>query len=230
MIADGDREVAGTESGLQGNGAPSLFCQNIFMELDLLTTYAEKAYPILAALVTPRPIAWVTTLNENGTVNAAPFSFFNVFGDEPPMVFFAPGNRDDGSPKDTALNCKRTGEFVINMVNEALGEVMVRTSASLAYGESEIEHTGLVTIASSTVAPPRIALAPAALECKVHDILEISGNRLVIGIVTRVQVQDEYFDAATSRIRTDLYHPIGRMAVPDWYCKTDQQYSIDRPR
>ncbi len=200
------------------------------MELDLLTTYAEKAYPILAALVTPRPIAWVTTLNENGLVNAAPFSFFNVFGDDPPMVIFAPGNRDDGSPKDTALNCKRTGEFVINMVNEALGEVMVRTSATLAYGESETAQEGLATIASSSVAPPRIALSPAALECKVHDILEISGNRLVIGIVTRVQVQDQYFDVHTSRIKTDLYHPIGRMAVPDWYCKTDQQYEMKRPR
>ena len=200
------------------------------MELDLLTTYAEKAYSILASLVTPRPIAWVTTLNENGTINAAPFSFFNVFGDEPPMVIFAPGNRDDGTPKDTALNCKRTGEFVVNMVNEALAEVMVRTSSTLAYGESEITQEDLATLASSTVTPPRIALAPAALECKVHEILEISGNRLVIGIVTRVHVQDEYFDHATSRIRTDLYHPIGRMASPDWYCKTDQQYSIQRPR
>ena len=77
------------------------------MELDLLTTYADKAYPILAALVTPRPIAWVTTMNENGTVNAAPFSFFNVFGDEPPMVIFAPGNRDDDGHRRHGCRCDR---------------------------------------------------------------------------------------------------------------------------
>ncbi len=144
------------------------------IELDLLTTHADRAYPILAGLVTPRPIAWVTTLNEDGSVNAAPFSFFNVFGDDPPLVIFAPGDRDDGSPKDTARNCERTGEFVVNLVDESLAEVMNRTAASaVPYGVSETEQENLETAASSSVAPPRIAAAPAALECKVHSIQRI---------------------------------------------------------
>ena len=125
------------------------------IELDLLTTHADRAYAILAGLVTPRPIAWVTTLNEDGSVNAAPFSFFNVFGAEPPLVIFAPGDRDDGSPKDTARNCRRTGEFVVNLVDEPLAQVMNRTSTTVPYGVSETEQESLETTASSAVAPPR---------------------------------------------------------------------------
>lgn len=200
------------------------------IELDLLTTHADRAYPILAGLITPRPIAWVTTLNEDGSVNAAPFSFFNMFGDEPPLVIFAPGNRDDGIPKDTARNCERTGEFVISLVDEALAEVMVRTAASVPYGVSEAEREALETAASSAVAPPRIAAAPAALECKVHSIQQIGENRLILGIVHRVQVREEFFDPATLRVRGEKFHPVGRMSVPNWYCKTSDLFEIIRPR
>ncbi|MES2924776.1 MAG: flavin reductase family protein [Verrucomicrobiota bacterium] len=200
------------------------------IELDLLTTHADRAYPILAGLVTPRPIAWVTTLNEDGSVNAAPFSFFNVFGSEPPLVIFAPGDRDDGSPKDTARNCRRTGEFVVNLVDEPLAAVMNRTSATVPYGVSETEREKLETDASSSVAPPRIAAAPAALECKVHSIQQIGENRLILGIVHRVQVREEFFDTETLRVRGDLFHPVGRMAVPNWYCKTSNLFELVRPK
>lgn len=200
------------------------------MELDLTTTYAERAYPILAALITPRPIAWVTTLNENGTVNAAPFSFFNMVGDDPPMVMFCPGNRDDGTPKDTAINCRRTGEFVVNMVDEALGEKMVSTSASHPFGVSETEIEDLVTCESAHILTPRIAAAPAALECKLHDILEIGGNRMVLGVVCCVHVRDDLFDSVSQRIMAQNYAVIGRMAVPDWYCRTADQYEMKRPK
>lgn len=200
------------------------------IELDLLGEHADRAYPILAGLVTPRPIAWVTTLNEDGSVNAAPFSFFNVFGDDPPLVIFAPGDREDGSPKDTARNCERTGEFVINLVDDALAEIMVRTSASLPYGVSETEREKVDTEASSTVAPPRISATPAALECKVHSIQLVGNNRLVLGIVHRVQVHEEFFDATTLRVRGEKFHPVGRMSVPNWYCKTNDMFELVRPK
>lgn len=200
------------------------------MELDLLGAHADRAYPILAGLVVPRPIAWVTTLNEDGSVNAAPFSFFNVFGDDPPLVVFAPGDREDGTPKDSARNAKRTGEFVVNLVDESLAEAMVRTAAAHPPGVSETEREGLATAPSSVVAPPRIAAAPAALECKVHSIQEIGTNRLVLGIVHRVHVKDGLIDIATLRIRQESYHPVGRMAVPDWYCRTADLFEMPRPR
>ena len=199
------------------------------IELDLLTTHADRAYPILAGLVTPRPIAWVTTLNEDGSVNAAPFSFFNVFGAEPPLVIFAPGDRDDGSPKDTARNCRRTGEFVVNLVDAALAEAMVGTATSLPYGVSETKKGKLATTPSSTVGPPRIKAAPAALECNVHSIQQIGENRLILGIVHRVHVRKTFYDAKTQRIRGEKFHPIGRMSVPDWYCRTDDLFELKRP-
>jgi flavin reductase (DIM6/NTAB) family NADH-FMN oxidoreductase RutF len=200
------------------------------MEFDLEGNDLERAYPLLASLVCPRPIAWVTTLNENGTVNAAPFSFFNVLGDDPPMVMICPGNRDDGSPKDTAINIKRTREFVVNLVDETLAQAMVRTSASHPYGVSELDLENLTTTASTSIDTPRITTAPASLECVLHEIWEWRGNRMVLGIVKRIHVQEDLVDQPTQRIRIEKYHPLGRMAVPDWYCRTNDQREIPRPR
>ncbi len=200
------------------------------MKLDLLGEHADRAYPILASLITPRPIAWVTTLHENGKVNAAPFSFFNMIGDDPPMLMFCPGNREDGTPKDTARNCRRSGEFVVNLVDAPLCEMMVRTSASHAAEVSETEIEGIETSASSMITTPRISAAPAALECKLHDILEIGGNRMVIGIVHCVHVRDSLYDPIQQRILAHNYQVIGRMASPDWYCTTLDQFEIQRPR
>src|ERR1700720_4256370 len=106
------------------------------MELDLEGQFADRIYPILASLVTPRPIALVTTMNPEGKVNAAPFSFFNLLGARPPILAIAPGDRDDGTPKDTARNIRVTHEFVVNLVDEALAEAMNRCAASLPYGEN----------------------------------------------------------------------------------------------
>ena len=91
------------------------------MELDLEGRHADRAYPVLVSLVTPRPIALVTTISPDGKLNAAPFSFFNVLGADPPIVAFAPGDREDGTPKDTARNIRLTHEFVVNLVDEAIG-------------------------------------------------------------------------------------------------------------
>src|SRR5262245_13357987 len=127
------------------------------MELDLEGEHADRAYPVLTSLITPRPIALVTTLSPDGKVNAAPFSFFNVLGAEPPIVAFAPGDRDDGTPKDTARNIRLTHEFVVNLVDEAIAEPMNRCAATLPYGENELTRAGLNTAPSSVVKPPRIA-------------------------------------------------------------------------
>ncbi len=197
--------------------------------LDLRGEHAERAYPILAGLVVPRPIAWVSTLNANGTINLAPFSFFNVFGDDPPLVIFAPGDREDGTPKDTAINCKRTGEFVVHLVSESLCDTMVRTAASLPYGQSELDREDLAWTASAVVAPPRLTQAPAALECTVHKVKKIGNNRLVFGIVERVWVQESLWDEKNQRILGHLHHPVGRMSVPDWYCHTREQFEKKRP-
>jgi len=199
------------------------------MELDLEGKHAHRSYAMLVSLITPRPIAWVTTLDENGAVNVAPFSFFNALGANPPIIGFAPGDRADGSPKDTARNIRRTHEFVVNLVDEATAEAMNRTSASLPYGVSELTGTPLTTTASSVVGPPRIAEAPASLECKEWGTLQIGGNRVIIGLVRRVHVRDELIDPEKLRIRSELFHVIGRMASPNWYCRTGDRFEMVRP-
>jgi len=199
------------------------------MEFDVEGKHAERAYALLASLVTPRPIAWVSTLSPDGVVNIAPFSFFNLLGANPPILGFCPGDRADGTPKDTARNIRLTHEFVVNLVDESTAEAMNRTAASLPYGVSELQSAGLTTAPSSTVKPPRIAESPASLECKEWGTLQIGGNRLVIGLIKRVQVHDELVDAQTQRIRTDRLHVIGRMASPHWYCRTQDRFEMIRP-
>lgn len=199
------------------------------MELDLEGRYAERAYPILASLVTPRPIALVTSLGPDGVVNAAPFSFFNVLGAEPPIVAFAPGDREDGAPKDTARNVRLNHEFVVNLVDEGIAEAMNRCAASLPYGVSELQHAGLTTAPSSVVKPPRIAEAPASLECTEWGTLQIGANRVIIGLVKRVHLRDELFDTELARVRGDKLALIGRMAAPHWYCRTRDRFEMIRP-
>jgi flavin reductase (DIM6/NTAB) family NADH-FMN oxidoreductase RutF len=199
------------------------------MELDFEGKHADRAYPILASLVTPRPIALVTTLSPDGKLNAAPFSFFNVLGAEPPIVAFAPGDRDDGTPKDTARNIRLTHEFVVNLVDEAIAEPMNHCAASLPYGESELAHAGLTTTLSSVVKPPRIAEAPASLECTEWGTLQIGENRVIIGVVKRLHLREELFDAEKLRVRAERLFLIGRMAAPHWYCRTRDRFEMIRP-
>jgi flavin reductase (DIM6/NTAB) family NADH-FMN oxidoreductase RutF len=182
------------------------------MELDLEGKHADRAYAILASLVTPRPIAWVTTLGPDGVVHAGP------------------GDREDGTPKDTARNIRWSHEFVVNLVDEKVAEAMNCTAASLPYGVSEIPGAGITTAPSSVVKPPRIAEAPASLECAEWGALQIGGNRLIIGLVKRVHVRDELFDPQTLRVRSEKFQVIGRMASPNWYCHTMDRFEMIRPK
>jgi len=199
------------------------------MELDLENKFAGRAYQILASLVVPRPIALVTTISANGNINAAPFSFFNVLGANPPIVAFAPGDRDDGTPKDTALNVRAGHEFVVNLVDEAIAEKMNLCAASLPYGESELTHAGFTAAPSFVVKPPRIAESPVSLECAEWGTLQIGGNRVVIGLVKRLHVREELFDEEKKRIRSEELFLIGRMASPHWYCRTRDRFEMIRP-
>src|ERR1051326_126493 len=199
------------------------------MELDLEGQFAERAYPILASLVTPRPIAFVTTISPDGKINAAPFSFFNLIGSDPPILAIAPGDRDDGMPKDTARNIRLTHEFVVNLVDESIAEAMNKCAASLPYGENELVHAGLHASDSAVVKPPRIAESPANLECKEWGTLHIGDNRVVIGLIKYVHLRDELFDPEKRRVRTEKLQVIGRMASPNWYCRTRDRFEMIRP-
>lgn len=199
------------------------------MEFDFEGAHADRAYPLLASLVVPRPIALVTTIGPDGVVNAAPFSFFNLLGADPPILAIAPGDRDDGAPKDTARNIRLNHEFVVNLVDESIAEAMNQTAQSLPYGRSELEAAGLTVAPSSLVRPPRIVESPASIECTEWGTLQIGENRVVIGLIKRLHVKDEHVDFGKLRIRSDTLALVGRMAVPHWYCRTRDQFEMIRP-
>ena len=199
------------------------------MEFDLQGEHSHLAYNILASLVTPRPIAWVTTSDSEGRHNTAPFSFFNVFGTRPPIVAFAPGDKEPGIPKDTAKNIRDTGEFVINLVDQPVFEAMVASAITLPHGSDELQGSGLSYTASRVVRPPRVTEAPAALECREHSTIRIGQNRLIVGEVLRVWARDGLLDPEKAHLDVSQYHPIGRMASPDWYTNTKDQFEKERP-
>ena len=125
------------------------------MQIDPALQSNADNYKLLTNLVVPRPIAWVSTLSQSGVVNLAPFSFFNAFGANPPVVVFSPTLRRDGTKKDTLLNVEATGEFVINAAVASLAEKVNESSRELPPGESEVAYTGLHTVPSQKVKPPR---------------------------------------------------------------------------
>jgi flavin reductase (DIM6/NTAB) family NADH-FMN oxidoreductase RutF len=200
------------------------------MEFDLVGRDAHRAYPLLAGLVTPRPIALVTTLGPDGAVNAAPYSFFNVLGATPPYCAFAPGNREDGTPKDTARNIRLNHEFVVNLVDESIADAMNRCAATLPYGESELRHAGLTAAPSSVIKPPRILESPVSLECIEHSTLHIGDNRLVIGLIQRLHAREGLIDPKTMRVSMDHFFPVGRMGGPNRYCRTRDRFEMERPK
>ena len=182
----------------------------------------NDVYNLLIGLVAPRPIAWITSMDRQGKLNAAPFSAFNYFGADPPLVGIGVQNKPggDGVPKDTARNIRAAGEFVINVVTEDLIEPMNITAIDFAAGVSELEKAGLTTAASSRVKVPRIAQAHAAMECVEVQTIEVGRTRIVIGRVVAFFVEDRFIDPAGPYVRADELHAVGRMNGKGAYVRT----------
>ena len=180
-------------------------------------------YKILTAFVLPRPIAWVTTLGPTGVVNAAPFSFFNVFAEDPPLVMFACNKRPDGRLKDTWLNIQRTGQFVVNLTDEPLARAMHDSSGDFPPDIGEPDYLGLGLAPSVDIKPPRLADAPWSMECRTWQVINVKDDRqLVIGEGLRFHIRDELWDPKAMRVHMEKYHPVGRMFA-DRYCRTDDR-------
>jgi flavin reductase (DIM6/NTAB) family NADH-FMN oxidoreductase RutF len=196
------------------------------VEVALSELVAKERYRLLIGLVVPRPIAFITTRGEDGVVNAAPFSFFNLMGEDPPIVVVSLESRADGSIKDTMRNIRRSGEFVINLVDEAIAAAMHQSSADYPPEVSEIAAVGLGLASCRDVAVERIAEAPASLECRVLQTVAIRPTRrIVIGEILRLHVRDTLVDPATKRIREDDYHPVGRL-YGNSYVRTRERFSL----
>jgi len=183
----------------------------------------RERYKVLTSFVLPRPIAWVTSQNADGVVNAAPFSFFNVFCEDPPLCMFAVNRRPDGREKDTMLNIQRLGEFVVNLTDEPLARAMHESSGDFPPELGEPDYLGLKLAPSSKIAVPRLAEAPFAMECKTWKLIDVNGDReLIMGEGIHFHIRDELWDRDAMRVHMDRYHPIGRMFA-DRYCRTDDR-------
>ncbi len=198
------------------------------MEFDFEALPRETRYKLLCAFVAPRPIALVTTVSTEGIGNAAPMSFFNVFGDEPPLVIIGIRARPDGSPKDTTKNIKETGEFVVHMVDRSIADAMITCGIAFPAGEDEIQYTDLLVGPSQKVKPKRILGAPAAMECRLTQTVEYVNRSIIFGEVVHMRVKDDCIDPKTLYVNDDAYRPLARLHG-DYYITAENIFEMPLP-
>lgn len=195
------------------------------MQFDPSHQSSADNYSLITSLVVPRPIAWITSLSPAGVPNLAPFSYFNVVGSEPPTVVVSFGQRSTGEAKDTARNIQDTGAFVVNLVTEELLDAMNLSAADFPAEESEVSAAGLALAPGVRVDVPRLAAAQASLECRLHQVLPVGANQLVIAEVVLVHVADALLDPQG---RVVDFAPIGRLGSPALYCRTGDRFDLPR--
>lgn len=196
---------------------------------DFTAMTGDECYRLLASSVVPRPIAWVVSRSKNGVLNAAPYSFFNCFGGEPPTL--AVGILGQKPLKDTGQNILDTEEFVVNLVSEDVAEAMNLTCIDAPPEVDELELAKLETAPSEQVTPPRIVASPASFECRLaHHIWTGPQQLLVVGRVVAAHFRrDVIDDSARPRIDTEKMGLIGRMHGRGVYARTTDLFEMNRP-
>jgi flavin reductase (DIM6/NTAB) family NADH-FMN oxidoreductase RutF len=199
------------------------------MLFDFADIPARERYKLLVSTVTPRPIAWIVSQDAKGAINAAPFSFFNAFGGDPPVVGIGISSRGSGQPKDTRANIRETRQFVVNLVSEENAEKMNITAIEFAPGVDEIAQAGLTLLPSVRVKPPRIAESPVSMECELMQIVDLGETGLVLGRVLAMHVRDDLvLDASKYYIDTPNLKLIGRIHGAGWYARTSDLFEMPR--
>lgn len=200
------------------------------MLFDFSALPPRECYKLLVSTITPRPIAWIVSQNAHGHLNAAPFSFFNAFSGDPPVVGFGTGSHEPGRHKDTRRNIAETREFVVNLVSEEAAAAMNVTAIEFEPDVSEIDQAQLATLPSMRVKPPRIATSPVAMECELVQIVNLGpDNSLILGRVLAMHIHDEaVLDPGKNYIDTPRLHLIGRMHGTGWYARTTDLFEMPR--
>lgn len=199
------------------------------MDFDFAQTPGPDRYKLMSAAITPRPIAWITTLSREGVRNAAPYSFFNMMSAEPPLVAIGLMRRPDGSYKDSAKNIIDTGEFAVNLVGEPDVERMNFTCIDGPPDFDELEHAGIVTAPSVTIGPPRIASAPVTMECRLFKSVDAGLSTVVLGEVLRFHIDDAFIDPANLHVDTLAMNLVARMHGAGWYTRSSDLFQLVRP-
>jgi flavin reductase (DIM6/NTAB) family NADH-FMN oxidoreductase RutF len=196
------------------------------MEIDFSKITAYQRYKLMASLIVPRPIALVTTINDAGVVNAAPFSMFNMLGEDPPILMISINKLDGGRLKDTSANILANGEFVVHIADEAMAEQMHRCGESLPADQSELKRVGLTSVPSNAVHPPRIVEAPVAFECMLFEKLETASRHIFIGEAKWLHARDDLIDIERYRVHLQNYFPVARFGA-SFYIRTTERFAID---
>lgn len=195
----------------------------IDVDFDDLDPYAR--YKLMASLIVPRPIALVTTAGTDGVVNAAPFSMFAMVGEEPPLVMISVNRLDDGAQKDTAANIDATGEFVVHIADGAIAQRMHDCAQPFARDVDELTQVGFTAVPARTVTPPRIAEAPVAFECVLHERILTESRQIYFGRIRSLHARDGLIDTDRWRVRLQDYAPIARFGA-SFYTTTSERFSL----
>ena len=196
------------------------------MNVSLTDLSHDTAYKLLAGLVIPRPIAWISSWSDDGIANCAPFSFFNLVSADPPMCAIGINARASGKIKDTVVNIRRSGEFVLNLVDEQNAKAMRITGDDTPRDISEFQRAGLTPVPSVKVGQPRIQEAAASFECVVHQLIAINERQeLVLGRIVHLHTRDGIVDEKTMRISEQAYSPVGRL-YGNQYCTTKDRFEL----
>lgn len=203
------------------------------MEIDPATLPHTSIYKLMTGSIVPRPIGWISTVDDSGRPNLAPFSFFNAVCSNPPTVLFCSSIRgSDGKTKDTLNNVRTTGEFVVNIVSEDLFEAMNASSIEAPADFNEFDYAGVSLAASHKVRPPRVAQSPVHFECTLREIIEIGsepgGGSVVIGTIVHIHAEDRVL-IGTDKINIQELKPIGRL-MGNGYCRVTDVIEIARPK
>ncbi len=201
------------------------------MRIDPAEIGLRDLYQWMISTITPRPIAWVSSVNAAGLTNLAPFSFFQGVTPNPPTLLFTVANNRHGEKKDTIRNIEAVPEFVVNVVSYDLREAMNRSSGDLPYGESEFAVAGVTALPSEKVRPPRVAESSVSFECKLHQIVRVgdgplSGN-VVFGTILLIHLHERVLDSS-GKVDPGKLDTIGRMGG-SWYARTTDRFVLERP-
>jgi flavin reductase (DIM6/NTAB) family NADH-FMN oxidoreductase RutF len=199
------------------------------VQFDFATLTGAERYKLMTAAITPRPIAWLTTVSPEGQRNAAPYSFFNMMGADPPLVAIGLMRRADGRYKDSARNILETGAFVVNLVSEADAPAMNLTCIEAPPEYDELEAAQIATLPSSAIAAPRIASAPVAMECRLRQSIEAGQTTVVLGEVVQFHIRDDLIDPDRLHIDTPAMTLVARMHGTGWYTRCTDLFQQTRP-
>ncbi|WP_343527897.1 flavin reductase family protein [Sphingomonas sp.] len=201
------------------------------MQVDMRTLDAASRYKIIGACITPRPIAWVSSVSAGGVPNLAPYSFFNAIGNDPPMIVLGLVSHPAKGVKDTAANIRETGEFIVHLVDEAHAERMNHTSIDHPAGVDEGALLGLDMVPGAAVGAPRIASAPVAFECETRHLIETGANQFAaLAEIVHAHIADAFVSDAT-RLHFDIaaMNLISRLHGAGWYGRQSDTFEMLRP-